>query len=492
MFASTTAATLAALALVAQDATPLRAAPRDSAVQQAQLTAGDLLEVRGERLDHLQVYDHRRERAGYVKASQVRLTNAAPADAPALLAVLRFVQDSPGQEALGVGYAAAYLKAVPPADLTAEPFDALGRMAERLARRASARSGSAAPEPRLAAQLEGVAAYGVRLLSQEQDGAVRLCYDGEAWRRVLALPSATPEQRARAVLGLSRPDCVDPALTPHQREAHDRWRDELLQRLSDAERATLPGPWQNRLQLRRAGVQAALAFAQARRGEPAQAAGQQAVLALAAVDKAALTDDDQAEWADAAIRVGASRWAAEAPVLPAPLASSTGQRPRLMIRPGQPGETCVQLLAPTPPGTAPAPEPLLKRCTWGVAWAASANLNAAGTAVALAVQPLATWREVWLMQRGPEGWTLEVLPPAAGNPLGADLGYVEFAGWVPEGAPRLLLAREARVDGRLTRRFEVTRLADGSLDKQASTPQLLAMFQRWRDPAWQRQTVALR
>ena len=478
MFATTTAAALAA--------------PRDGAVQQAQLTAGDVLEVRGERLDHLQVYDHRRERAGFVKASQVRLTNATPADAPALLAVLRFVQDTPGQEALGVGYAAAYLKAVPPADLTAEPFDALGRMAERLARRASARTGSAASDGRLAAQLEGVAAYGVRLVSLEQDGTVRLCYDGEAWRRVLALPSGTAEQRARAVLGLTRPDCLDPAMPASQREAHDRWRAELLQRLGGAELATLPGPWKNRLQLRRAGVQAALAFAQARRGEPAQAAGQQALQALAAVDPAALTDEDQAEWADAAIRVGASRWAAEAPVLPAPLASGAGGRPRLLLSVGQPGETCVTLMAPAPQGPAPAPAPLLHRCTWGVAWAASASINTAGTAVALAVQPLATWREVWLMKRGPDGWTLDVLPPAAGNPLGADLGYVEFAGWVPEGAPRLLLAREARVEGRLTRRFEVTRLADGSIDKQASTPQLLAMFQRWRDPVWQRQTVAVR
>ena len=71
MFATLAAATLS-LAIVTQDPTPLRAAPVGSTTTQALLTAGDLLEVRGERLDHLQVYDHQRERAGYVKASQVR------------------------------------------------------------------------------------------------------------------------------------------------------------------------------------------------------------------------------------------------------------------------------------------------------------------------------------------------------------------------------------------------------------------------------------
>ena len=61
------------MAVVVQDQSALRAAPRDSAAQQAVLWQGDVLEVRGERIDHLQVWDHRRERAGFVKASQVRL-----------------------------------------------------------------------------------------------------------------------------------------------------------------------------------------------------------------------------------------------------------------------------------------------------------------------------------------------------------------------------------------------------------------------------------
>ena len=70
-----TLAAAATLAIVAQDQTALRAAPRDSAQQQTVLTQGDTLEVRGEKQDFLQVYDHRRERAGYVRASQVRRTH---------------------------------------------------------------------------------------------------------------------------------------------------------------------------------------------------------------------------------------------------------------------------------------------------------------------------------------------------------------------------------------------------------------------------------
>jgi len=101
------------------------------------LWQGDALEVRGRRLDYLRVYDHRRERAGFVRAAQVRMLSLQPQDAPELLAVVRFLRDTSGAEALGIGYAAAYLKAAPAGAIGAEPFDALGTMADRLARRAS-------------------------------------------------------------------------------------------------------------------------------------------------------------------------------------------------------------------------------------------------------------------------------------------------------------------------------------------------------------------
>ena len=127
--------TLAALAIVTQDQAALRVSPRDSAQQQTVLTQGDALEIRGTRMDYLQVYDHRRERAGYVRATQVRPISTEAADAPDLLSVLRFVRDAPGQEALGIAYAAAYLKAAPVEAITAEPFDALGSMAVPVFRR---------------------------------------------------------------------------------------------------------------------------------------------------------------------------------------------------------------------------------------------------------------------------------------------------------------------------------------------------------------------
>ncbi len=130
----------ATLAIVTQDQSVLRAAPRESAQTQTVLSQGDTLEVRGEKQDFLQVYDHRRERAGYVRASQVRRTSLTSAEAPELLAVARFVRDTPGSEAMGIALVAAYIKAAPTQAIDAEPFDILGTLADRLARRASTAS----------------------------------------------------------------------------------------------------------------------------------------------------------------------------------------------------------------------------------------------------------------------------------------------------------------------------------------------------------------
>ena len=133
------ATALTIIAIVTQDQAGLRAAPRESAAQHAVLWQGDSLEIRGTKGDYLQVYDHRRERAGYVRASQVRPQSLKPENAPELLAVVRFLRDTPGAEALGISYAAAYLKAAPAEAIDGEVFDALGTFAERLARSASSR-----------------------------------------------------------------------------------------------------------------------------------------------------------------------------------------------------------------------------------------------------------------------------------------------------------------------------------------------------------------
>lgn len=214
-----------ATALIIQDRVSLRAAPRDSAQQHAVLWQGEVVEVRGERMDYLQVYDHRRERGGFVRASQVRRTALTAAEAPELLSVVRFLRDAPGAEALGIGFAAAYIQAAPAEVLNSEAgievLDALGAFADRMARRAS--SGvpqSKAAEATLSAHLDVAARYGINFTTNEREGRMQICYDGEAFRRVLAMRS-NPEQRARAALSLTRHKCVNPDLRPQERNRMD-------------------------------------------------------------------------------------------------------------------------------------------------------------------------------------------------------------------------------------------------------------------------------
>lgn len=483
---ATTLAALSAIAIVTQDQSALRAAPRDSALQHAVLWQGDSLEIRGEKGDYLQVYDHRRERAGYVRASQVRRQSLKPEAAPELLTVARFLRDTPGSEALGIAYAAAYLKAAPAAVIDGEVFDALGAMAERLARRASTRQGkSASPgaASTVAAQIEVAAAYGVTMQSFEREGRIQLCYDGEAHRRVLAMPS-TEVQKANAALALTRHDCVAPTLTPVERFAVDRWRADILDRVGLRE---LPVVLKNRLYLRKAGVWASLAYQRARRPELGDAAvlaaGQRALDELASVNKSELAEADAAIYNDAAIRVGASRWAAE----PVPAAGASKASGTLSVRitsGSQPGERCVNLVDAKHDQS----KPLLTRCTFAIVWEASARVSHRQDALALAVQPLDSWREMWVFQQGADGWQVDVLPPATDNPT---LGYIEFAGWVP-GKPQLLAAREARVDGRYRQSFEILRLGSLQVEKRADKPDSLSLFHRWRDPQWKGQTVSLR
>ena len=449
------------------------------------LAQGDSLEIRGQKGDYLQVYDHRRERAGYVRATQVRSQSLAPDAAPELLSILRFLRDTPGSESLGISYAAAYLRAAPAGTINGEPFDALGAMAERLARRASARQGKPGSDA-LASHLDVAASYGVEILSFERDGQIQLCYNGDAHRRVLALP-ATDSQRALAALALTKHECVAPHLNPVERFAQDNWRAEVLDRV---EMRDLPAVLKNRLHLRKAGIWAGLAFQRARRAEfaPAtvQAAATRALQELAAVNKTDLAETDATVYNDAAIRVGASRWGVE----PSLTSEATGSAEKPVIKlsvrlsTGQQGETCVHIVD----GKHDTKNPLFTRCTYGVVWAASATVNRQGTALALAVQPLDTWREMWVFQQGPNGWGVDIVPPASDSP---NLGYVEFAGWMP-GNSQMLAAREAKVDGRYKTSFEVLRTATMEVEKHADQPKNLSAFYRWQDPVWKGQTVSLR
>ena len=83
-----------------------------------------------------------------------------------------------------------------------------------------------------------------------------------------------------------------------------------------------------------------------------------------------------------------------------------------------------------------------------------------------------------------------MLPPASLQP---EIGYAEFAGWSPADGGKLLVAREARAEGRTVRRFEVLSLSNNlGVERFASTPELLAGFARWADPQWRRGTVSQR
>src|SRR5439155_16932476 len=119
---------------------------------------------------------------------------------------------------------------------------------------------------------------------------------------------------------------------------------------------------------------------------------------------------------------------------------------------------------------------------------ASASLNREANALALAVQPTDAWRELWVFRKEASGWALRILPPAALSP---GVGYAELAGWVP-GGRQMLVAREAKGDGKYRCSFELVRLDTLATLHQATDPSVLPAFRRWQDPAWRRETVSIR
>jgi hypothetical protein len=164
----------------------------------------------------------------------------------------------------------------------------------------------------------------------------------------------------------------------------------------------------------------------------------------------------------------------------------TGQTGPLVLSttPGDPGQTCIALEEVYGQRIVQ----LVRRCTYGIVWMASAQAISEGRALVVAVQPLESWRELWVFHEKAGAWSIDVLSPGADDP---DEGYVEFAGFVP-GVRHLLIVREVKDRGRFHRRFEVLRLDDLALVRQASTPELLRDFGRWQDVAWRRDTLALR
>jgi hypothetical protein len=110
--------------------------------------------------------------------------------------------------------------------------------------------------------------------------------------------------------------------------------------------------------------------------------------------------------------------------------------------------------------------------------------------VTIVAQPMAGWSELWVLHASASGWQCDVLLPALGHP-GEDVGYIEVAGFSPDGA-RVLTAREALVKGRLSRRFEVVKVEGLRREKAAASPSALLAFQRWASPRWRGESLALR
>jgi hypothetical protein len=458
-------------AIVVEDGTALRATAAAGSARQVELSRGDWLEVRGERTGVLQVYDHRRERSGYVRAWQVRTYTLDATAAPALRAIVGFLREQPGGESLGIGYVALYLRAAPANAVGTDVLDALGVVAERLVRRASLRRGTGGVGGgAVAAHLQVAEGYGLRFESVERTGRTMVCYDGDAFRRVLAASEA-PVERATAAIALTRRDCVA-AANPIRVREWNAWRGKVL---AQVDPARVPAHLGARLRLRRAEVAAWVSHDLQGRGEAtaAAAAAAEAVEQLALVDRAQLGEDDTGAYAEAAVRVAASRWATEPPAKPRPGA------PTIELTKGEPGQTCLVLRR----GKA---APLAERCTYGVVWQSSLRLSPRGDAIAIAVQPLPAWTELWLFHQTKDGWTIDTIPPAATEP---DTGYAELAGFSADGA-HLAIVREHLTEGRHDRTFELRRTDTLTIKTSTHTPTRL--FRRHATPDWQTRTLALR
>ena len=349
-----------ARAIVVQDQAALRAAPRDSAPQQALLWQGEVVEVRGERLDYLQVYDYRRERGGFVRASQVRRIDA------------RRRRKRPS---CSRSCASCATRRAPKRWASASPRPTCRRRRPRCSRRRWRRSARRARHAsptgwrgaRRPASCARKAADAALVRASRGRGALR--------RQVHELSSATgacrsattatrfaacwrcarqPEQRARAALALTRPECVDPHLPP---AAAPRASTSGAPKCSSGRRRRrCPAISSNRVLMRRAAVwsSARLPARAQRRARGRGAAAARAGGAGRASIKAELTDDDARDLQrcrDARQRVALGGGAGS---------GRSGAEPRhlVTVRRAAPGETCLLLVDAKHDAPEPARETL--------------------------------------------------------------------------------------------------------------------------------------
>jgi hypothetical protein len=296
--------------------------------------------------------------------------------------------------------------------------------------------------------------------------------------------------RAHAALGATDPTCVDPTLPPSAALATAKWQAGVLNAVDpSALGSDVPASFGAELRVRRATVQATVAYLAARTGDLALAKEtcSKAKRELALADRSALEDGERITYDEAAMRVTTVRWADE------PEVARPASGLEIETGPGQPGQTCVRVKRRAAPAL-----PHFEHCTYAVVWPASIRLAPHDAAITLVTQPLAGWSEVLVLRPKQGGFVAETLTPAAIDP---ELGYVEPAGFSPDGA-RLLVVREARATGPLgapntlapwiTKSFQVLKVEDLSVEKQAPALSNFPTFRRWASAEWQRGTLALR
>ena len=283
--------------------------------------------------------------------------------------------------------------------------------------------------------------------------------------------------------GRSCQDRTTLALAPAEARSWNDRRVQALQSIEYPVESALPPALLGRVRLRRAEAYAWRAFDEARRGElePAARAEGKAVHELALTDCGVLAPEDVELYEEVAIRVAASRWATEP-------AQKAGKRSvDVVFAPRAEGETCVRVVQATGTKTSTLGE----RCTYGLVWQNALRWSPSGTSATVAVQPLAAWTELWVLRRGRDAsWTIETLTPATTDP-DTTAGYVETAGFSPDGG-RLLVVREARLGAQVTRRFQVVDAATLVVERWAASADKLGAFKRWGSPSWRAGTLALR
>ena len=487
------------VALVVQDQTPLRAAAHDDAPRQTTLSPGDWLEVRGERQGYLAGL-RPPARAPGLRAARRRCaaTRSTRRRRRSSRAIVDFLRDAPGQESLGIGYAALYLRAAPAQRGRRRAcFDALGDDG-RAARRGARRRACAKAGRRDAggADRGGRELRRARSRSFEQRGAhARLLRRRGVPARAGARrrPAAA---RARAALGLTDPRVRRPARGPTAALDAGEVAGERARRRSTSARAAAR---RRPADVQRAPPAAAIGDAggarvlrgarRATRRSPGRRARRRSASSQL-VDRSELADEDRLAYDEAALRVGDRAVGRRAGV-----AGARSVRARRRARRGR-ARPDVRAPAPSRRSAAGgALRALHLRVRVAVVGARRAARRRGRDGRAAAASGGASCS---CFVRREHGWTADSMTPAAIDP---ELGYVELAGFSPDGT-RLLVVREARASGPLgsphtlapwiEKRFQVLAVDGLRVEKQSSSLAGFPTFKRWQSPEWARATLANR